>query len=117
MKEAPSFTDVRALLPNARAPAGAQCAQGFGKGHGKQLLDHIYKTQSLQGQDLISPREDTSDINSHTIADVCQNISCTRFRNATFFLSKAREIYVCDDVPKSLEKGAFYFSCVSQMGP
>lgn len=41
MKEAPSFTEVRALLPHARAPAAARCAQGSGKGHGRQLLDHI----------------------------------------------------------------------------
>lgn len=57
------------LLQN---PVLLQSPQDSGKGHGGQLLDHTQKPQSLQGQDLISPREDTSDINSHTIADVSQ---------------------------------------------
>ena len=96
-----------------------RCAQGSGKGHGRQLFDHIQNPQSLQGQDLISPREDTSDINSHTIADVSQKHQLHKIQECnTFFPIKSqREIYVCDDVAKPLEKGAFYFSCVSQMGP
>lgn len=122
--EGSCFMEIKALLPSARAPAlelgpaAPRRVQGSGTGQGRHLLDHIQNPQSLQGQDLISPREDTSDINSHTIADVSQKTLVAQDSGMQHSsLSKTREIYVCDDIAKPLEKGEFCFSCVSQMGP
>lgn len=47
---------------------------------------------------------------------LAKSTSCTSFRNAAFFLSKAAQIYVRDDVAEPLGKGASYLSSVSQMG-
>lgn len=93
--------EMKALLPSARAPAlelspnAPRRVQGSGTGQGRHLLGHVQKARSLQGQDLISPREDASHINSHTIADVSQKTSIAQDSGMQhFFLSKTREKFM-----------------------
>lgn len=99
--EGSHFMEIKALLPNGRAPAAElsptapRCAEDAGKGHGRQLLDHTQKPQSLQGQDLISPREDTSDINSHTIADVSQKQELHKIQECNIFFYRKQERNLC----------------------
>lgn len=113
---------IKALLLDARAPAtefgpaAARHTQGSGDGHRQRLSDGIPNPQTLRGR-ISSPQERMHQILTHILElMLAKNARCTSFRNAAFFLSKAAQIYVRDDVAEPLEKGASYLSSASQMG-